>query len=332
MHLNLVATPPSRPADAADAPDAPDTGPIELPESGAPGTPRVRVLLIDHSRTVREGLRRALHARFDVCEESHCESAWQRIMVDPLIRAVVADVDTDGYRLLERMRTSSIARVRNVSLLMMSGDPNAMAAAMTTSLGASDFHDKSQDPSALTAKLERLVHPGCTPPLPPKVRPAPTAPTTEAAIDPPYRPPVSEVIVLRRTRSTENPALEESSMSRFDNLNRILKRLQSESPGVQAAALISEDGLMIASALSPDMDETRVGGMTATLLNLGTRAGSELRRGEVKEVIVRGEQGYAVMISAGRGALLLVLASENVPLGLIFFDMRESIKTIKDIL
>lgn len=57
---------------------------------------------------------------------------------------------------------------------------------------------------------------------------------------------------------------------------------------------------MIASALTPDLDETRVAGMTATLLNLGTRAAVELTRGDVKEVIIRGERGYAVMIDAGR--------------------------------
>lgn len=68
-------------------------------------------------------------------------------------------------------------------------------------------------------------------------------------------------------------------MSRLENLNKILKDLQSESPGVEASALISEDGLMIASVMSPDLDDTRVGGMTATLLNLGTRAATELRRG-----------------------------------------------------
>jgi predicted regulator of Ras-like GTPase activity (Roadblock/LC7/MglB family) len=80
------------------------------------------------------------------------------------------------------------------------------------------------------------------------------------------------------------------------------------------------------------MDDTRVGGMTATLLNLGTRAATELRRGDVKEVIVRGDEGYAVMVSAGRGVLLLVLASEDTKLGLIFFDMREAIKDINKIL
>ena len=121
-------------------------------------------------------------------------------------------------------------------------------------------------------------------------------------------------------------------MSRLENLTRILKNLQSESPGIEACALISEDGLIIASVMPPDLDDTRVGGMTATLLNLGTRAAVELRRGDVREVIVRGEHGYSVMISAGRGALLLVLTNENSKLGLIFFDMREAIKAIRTIL
>lgn len=121
-------------------------------------------------------------------------------------------------------------------------------------------------------------------------------------------------------------------MSRLENLTRILKNLQSESPGIEACALISEDGLIIASVMPPDLDDTRVGGMTATLLNLGTRAAVELRRGDVHEVIVRGGDGYAVMVSAGRGVLMLVLANENTKLGLIFFDMREAIKNVNKIL
>jgi predicted regulator of Ras-like GTPase activity (Roadblock/LC7/MglB family) len=121
-------------------------------------------------------------------------------------------------------------------------------------------------------------------------------------------------------------------MSRLESLTKVLKELQNSSPGVEASALISSDGLMIASALAQDMDSTRIAAMTATLLSLGTRAATELRRGDVSEVIVRGEQGYAVMLSAGRGALLLVLAGESTPLGLIFFDMREAVKDIKAVL
>ena len=120
--------------------------------------------------------------------------------------------------------------------------------------------------------------------------------------------------------------------NRVDGLNSVLRRLQSGSPDVEASALISDDGLMIASVLPGDIDETRVGGMSATLLSLGIRAASELGRGNVDEVIVRGEHGYAVMLSAGRGVLLLTLANERAKLGLIFFDMREAINEIKKIL
>ena len=61
-------------------------------------------------------------------------------------------------------------------------------------------------------------------------------------------------------------------MSRVDNLNRILRGLQSASPDVEASSLISEDGLMIASALPQHIDEARVAGMSATLSSLGARA------------------------------------------------------------
>ena len=121
-------------------------------------------------------------------------------------------------------------------------------------------------------------------------------------------------------------------MNRLDELNRVLRKLQTDSPGIETCALISEDGLMIARAESVNMEETRVAGMTATLLNLGTRAAMELSRGTVQEVIVRGENGYAVVISAGRGTLLLAVTNENSKLGLIFFDMREAIRALQRVL
>ena len=121
-------------------------------------------------------------------------------------------------------------------------------------------------------------------------------------------------------------------MDRTTSLNKVLKYLQSRSPDVVAAALISDDGLPIATALPLEFDDIRVGGMSATLLSLGTRASFELQRGDVTEVIVRGEFGYAVMVKADQGVLLLVVANEDAKLGMIFFDMREAISAIKQIL
>lgn len=121
-------------------------------------------------------------------------------------------------------------------------------------------------------------------------------------------------------------------MSRTEHLNKILRALQSGSPDVEASALISDDGLMIASALPAHIDETRVAGMSATLLSLGTRAATELERGSVQEVLVRGEDGYAVMVASGQGTLLLVMASASAKLGLIFLDMRRAVTDIRKVL
>lgn len=121
-------------------------------------------------------------------------------------------------------------------------------------------------------------------------------------------------------------------MSRVETINKILRALQSASPDVEASALISEDGLMIASALPQHIDESRVAGMSATLSSLGSRAARELERGDVEEVLVRGKQGYAVMVTASAGTLLLVLASRQAKLGLIFLDMRRAVEDLRKVL
>lgn len=117
-------------------------------------------------------------------------------------------------------------------------------------------------------------------------------------------------------------------MSRIDRINRILRDLQTGTPDVEASALVSEDGLMIASALPQHIDETRVAGMTATLASLGFRAAEELERGQVEQVMVKGKNGYAVMFQASESTLLLVIASRQAKLGLIFLDTQRAAREI----
>jgi predicted regulator of Ras-like GTPase activity (Roadblock/LC7/MglB family) len=121
-------------------------------------------------------------------------------------------------------------------------------------------------------------------------------------------------------------------MARVDELNRILRTLQSGTPDIEASALITEDGLIVASALPQHIEEMRVAGMSSTLLNLGMRAATELGRGNVEQVMIRGESGYAVMVTAAPGTLLLVLTTKNAKLGLIFLDVSRAVETIKKVL
>ena len=121
-------------------------------------------------------------------------------------------------------------------------------------------------------------------------------------------------------------------MGRADDLNNTLRALQSGTPDIEACALISEDGLVIASALPQHVEETRVAGMSATLLNLGGRAANELGRGDLEQVLIRGREGYAVMVRAGSSTLLLCLTSREAKLGLIFLDMGRAATDIGKIL
>jgi predicted regulator of Ras-like GTPase activity (Roadblock/LC7/MglB family) len=87
---------------------------------------------------------------------------------------------------------------------------------------------------------------------------------------------------------------------------------------------VSVDGLSIASALPRDVEEDRVSAMSAAMLSLGERIASELGRGSLEQVYIKGENGYVILISVGREAVLTALAGEQAKLGLVFLDMRRA--------
>lgn len=115
---------------------------------------------------------------------------------------------------------------------------------------------------------------------------------------------------------------------RNDMFQQVLEELKGSSADVEASALISTDGLMIASALPQGMDEDRVGAMSAALLSLGDRAARELARGTLERVLLQGEKGYVIMSASGTEAVLTVLAKQNAKLGLLFLDIKRAAEAL----
>src|SRR5215204_1734587 len=103
-----------------------------------------------------------------------------------------------------------------------------------------------------------------------------------------------------------------------------LRDLQGTTPDVEASAVVSVDGLIIASALPAGIEDDRVSAMSAAMLSLGERIASELGRGTLEQVYVKGEKGYVVLMSVGEEAVLTALAREQAKLGLIFLDIRRA--------
>jgi uncharacterized protein len=103
-----------------------------------------------------------------------------------------------------------------------------------------------------------------------------------------------------------------------------LRDLQASSPDIEASAVVSVDGLTIASALPQGVEEDRVSAMSAAMLSLGERIASELGRGALDQVYIKGEEGFVILMSIGEDAVLTALAREDAKLGLIFLDMRRA--------
>lgn len=104
-----------------------------------------------------------------------------------------------------------------------------------------------------------------------------------------------------------------------------LRDMQVSSPDIEASAVVSVDGLPIATALPREVEEDRVSAMSAAMLSLGERIASELGRGGLSEVQIKGEKGFVILQSLGTEAVLTVLAREGAKMGLVLLDMRRAV-------
>ncbi len=119
---------------------------------------------------------------------------------------------------------------------------------------------------------------------------------------------------------------------RAEVLNSILSDLNGSTTDIEASAVLSTDGLIMASMLPASMDEDRVGAMSAAMLSLGKRISTELMRGELEQVLIKGDQGYVLMTHAGKEAVVTVIAKTDTRLGLIFLDIRRAAEAIAKII
>ena len=120
--------------------------------------------------------------------------------------------------------------------------------------------------------------------------------------------------------------------TRAEQMVARLQEMQAAVPDIQASAVVSVDGLVIASALPAETEEDRVSAMSAAMRSLGERIASELGRGTIEQVYIKGDNGYVVLTSVGEEAVLTVLARKEGKLGLIFLEMRRAAEDLTNML
>ncbi|MEB3217160.1 MAG: roadblock/LC7 domain-containing protein [Nostocales cyanobacterium 94392] len=115
-------------------------------------------------------------------------------------------------------------------------------------------------------------------------------------------------------------------------IESILQHFVSSTSDIQGATLVSPDGLSLAAVLPNTMDDEKVSAMSAAMLSLGERIGSELSRGSIDRIFVEGDKGYGVLTNCGDDAVLLVLASQSAKQGLLMLEIKRLTEELKLIL
>jgi len=115
-----------------------------------------------------------------------------------------------------------------------------------------------------------------------------------------------------------------SSWGRGASLDAVLGQLMRRVPELEAAAVVTADGLPMSSALPASMDEDHVAAMSAALLSLGERAAAGLGRGELSQVHIQGETGGVWLLAAGDDAVLVGVSAPDAKAGLVLYELRRA--------
>ncbi len=101
---------------------------------------------------------------------------------------------------------------------------------------------------------------------------------------------------------------------------------------VLGSSAISRDGLVIASDLSKDIDEETFAAMSAAMQGAAETAVSELKQGSLRQIIINADKGRMIAISAGETAILVILTTSKINLGLALLELGKAAGRISDLL
>jgi predicted regulator of Ras-like GTPase activity (Roadblock/LC7/MglB family) len=115
-------------------------------------------------------------------------------------------------------------------------------------------------------------------------------------------------------------------------MEEILRKLQAETPGIEAVTLTSIDGLIITSVLSSNVEEDKIAAIAASLLGLGESGVNDLNRSDFEYVVVKGKNGHLVVTKVGREAIIAVVTNHTAKLGTVLWDVKVAVEELQKML
>ncbi|TFG29892.1 MAG: hypothetical protein EU532_02200 [Promethearchaeota archaeon] len=118
----------------------------------------------------------------------------------------------------------------------------------------------------------------------------------------------------------------------ISDLIELLRQMEAINSEIQGSAIVSVQGLPICSVLSRDVNDGIVSAMSAAILSVSERAVDELARGELKRILIEGDDGIIILSRAGSNAILATLTKANPSLGMVFLNIESVSRKIAELL
>ena len=118
----------------------------------------------------------------------------------------------------------------------------------------------------------------------------------------------------------------------ISELIELLRKMEAVNAEIQGSAIVSVQGLPICSVLARDVNDGIVSAMSAAILSVSERAVEELARGNLKRILIEGDEGTIILSKAGENAILATLTKADAALGMVFLNIESVSKKISTLL
>jgi predicted regulator of Ras-like GTPase activity (Roadblock/LC7/MglB family) len=123
------------------------------------------------------------------------------------------------------------------------------------------------------------------------------------------------------------PAGQKSSPALQDQVQAQLRLIRNQVAGVRGSLAATSDGLVFAHDV-PDLEPAEIAAISAATLSLASHATLASGCGSFREAVARGSNGYLAVYAAGASAIVAVIGTSSLNLGLLQFRAREIIDRI----
>jgi len=106
-----------------------------------------------------------------------------------------------------------------------------------------------------------------------------------------------------------------------------LQLIRTQVAGVRGSLAATSDGLVFAHDI-PDVEPSQIAAISAATLALASRATLATGCGSFREAVARGTDGYLAVYAAGDSAVVAVMGTSSLNVGMLQYRAREIIDRI----